>query len=180
MEGLTTLDIQHILSKHKATSNIFLGVFASDELVSETPNSSLYCLVCNIDESWQPGSHWVAIFVNDRQIEYFDPYGFYPFSNNIDLFLKREKRRKGLNIYMNSTKLQSMYSTACGHFCVTFCISRACGHGAQHYVNMFHHAGKDLHKNDVIVKALMRIRKSSIKHSGVQGCLALCNISSLQ
>jgi hypothetical protein len=176
MEGLSSLDIDNILSKHRATAYIYNGVFASDELRAPISTVEPYCLISNIDERWQPGSHWIAIYVTETQIEYFDPYGLYPFIPNIAKFLKNESKRRGVPIRTNSTKIQGMRSSACGHFCMTYCISRACDNSISHYLNMFHHEEKNLHKNDAIVRAIMRLRRLSIRDNSVQQCRPLCSI----
>ena len=72
---MNTLDIKRIL-----ISSISLKyssyVLACDELKSVSVSAQGFCIVVNKDTSHQPGSHWVAIFNENKSevIEFFDSF----------------------------------------------------------------------------------------------------------
>ena len=47
----------------------FNGVFSRDNLVSAVKNSAY---VINLDEYHDIGTHWVALYVNNKTVTYFD------------------------------------------------------------------------------------------------------------
>jgi len=48
-------------------------VFSIDNL-SDDP----HLLVCNTDPSYKPGSHWIAIYIEDGRGKFFDSFGHRP------------------------------------------------------------------------------------------------------
>ena len=95
--------------KHK-----FHGVYALDCLPKSRKNGGY---IINFDISSDPGSHWVAVFVDNKNVEYFDSFGFAPKHKPILSFL-------GPVYAYNSITLQPLFSKACGHFCLYFLIHR--------------------------------------------------------
>ena len=65
-----------ILSNDKVTSRTFKGVYALDEIVHIKQNSLPSAYVFNLDPSYKPGSHWVAVYIDRKgRPEYFDSFG---------------------------------------------------------------------------------------------------------
>ena len=65
-----------ILSNDKVTSRNFKGVYALDEIVHIKQKSFPSAYVFNLDPSYKPGSHWVAVYINRNGLtEYFDSFG---------------------------------------------------------------------------------------------------------
>ena len=84
----------------KLMNNEFLGVFASDKI---PVNKNGYCIV-NLDDSSQPGSHWVAIgFIDGKQ------YLYDSFGRHSDKII-----RGGKYINTENDVEQSTYETNCG------------------------------------------------------------------
>ncbi|GFT78278.1 hypothetical protein TNCV_4451401 [Trichonephila clavipes] len=70
-----------VLSQEKTTSPYFQGVYSRDMLPSLQENM---CAIVNSDDSSQPGTHWLALFVNDkRELEFYDSFGQPPVFYNI-------------------------------------------------------------------------------------------------
>lgn len=71
--------------------------------------------IVNLNRSFQPGSHWVAYFVNKdkKQILYFDSYGNLRPPKEIVKYL-------GSNIQYNYDRYQKDNSVICGHLCLKF------------------------------------------------------------
>ncbi|GFW54278.1 hypothetical protein TNCV_1560561 [Trichonephila clavipes] len=61
-----------VLSQEKTTSPYFQGVYSRDTL---PPLQENMCAIVNSDDSSQPGTHWLALFVNDkRELEFYDSF----------------------------------------------------------------------------------------------------------
>ncbi|GFY67335.1 uncharacterized protein F54H12.2 [Trichonephila inaurata madagascariensis] len=70
-----------VLSQEKTTSPYFQGVYSRDTL---PPLQENMCAIVNSDDSSQPGTHWLALFVNDkRELEFYDSFGQPPVFYNI-------------------------------------------------------------------------------------------------
>ena len=101
---------------------VFRGVFASDELPAKRARG-LY--IVNADPSTLPGSHWMALTVeNDGGSTFFDSYGYPPSRYNPEIlrFMANERY-----IIFHTTQLQHDFSSACGHHSVFYLIHRVKG-----------------------------------------------------
>jgi hypothetical protein len=91
----------------------FKGVFMRDELnknsVSKCTDNE--CLVLNIDHSNNDGTHWTCLFIKNRELYYFDSFGFPPPLEVLDYC-------KGKNGRYNSFKIQQYNEVICGHYCI--------------------------------------------------------------
>ena len=54
--------IEALLRSHPRTRRIFKGVFAADN-VPVSSGDEAACYVVNLDDSDEPGSHWISIYV---------------------------------------------------------------------------------------------------------------------
>lgn len=71
-------------------------------------------MVANLDQASMPGSHWVALFVqNPQTIYYFDPFGEAPPPGPMSDYLQRFAK-----VIRNRCVFQPSDSTACGAFAV--------------------------------------------------------------
>ena len=61
------------LSNEKVTNRTFKGVYALDEIEHIKQRSFPSAYVFNLDPSYKPGVHWVAVYIDRRGVvEYFD------------------------------------------------------------------------------------------------------------
>ena len=100
----------------------YRGCFAKD-LLPRKIKSREYAVV-NLDDTGNPGTHWVAI-VNDPKcdfVEYFDPFGIMP-STEIHQYMKTA----GKYIRFNDNQLQDIYSVRRGYFCCHYITERSGG-----------------------------------------------------
>src|SRR5882757_5972685 len=118
---MDTNQIRNILSSDCKLSISFEGVFASDQIPKfcEQPAA----LVCNLDPHNRPGSHWVAMYINNGVGEYFDSYGLAPIDVNFVNFLNNNCTSWNYN----KIELQAFNSEVCGHYCIWFLSERARG-----------------------------------------------------
>ena len=147
-KGLTTLVLSQLLTR---TRN-FIGVYAEDELKYLKVTSFPSFLVCNIDKSSDPGSHWIALGIFRHTLEVFDSTGFKIFSwsrvpcHLLNFIHKLSLTRK---VFV-SNRLQSIKSTLCGFFCVLYILARNCI--TLHQIHSLF--SKRLAQNDLIIKRI--------------------------
>ena len=73
---MNSKQLHWILSNDKVTSRNFKGVYALDEIkhIQQITFPSAY--VFNLDPSYKPGVHWVAVYIDRKgRPEYFDSFG---------------------------------------------------------------------------------------------------------
>lgn len=103
----------------------FVGVFASNKIPPLTLTQKPQCLIVNLDPSWKPGSHWVAVCLRKKKIfELFDSYGIHP-----QVVLGKEWK-----LTYNPYRLQAPKSKVCGHYCVYFVEERLKGVSFKHII----------------------------------------------
>ena len=114
---MNTHEIVKALHFHPCTSRYFVGVFPSDQLPVTVPTRPAI-LIANTDTSKQPGRHWVAFFLTEKNSHgyYFDSYGLSPLKPSFITFLNRNCSTWSHNHH----HLQSVWSIVCGQYCCVF------------------------------------------------------------
>ena len=118
----------------------FNGVFSRDNLPNNIKNGAY---VINLDEYHGIGTHWVALYVNNKTIIYFDSFGVEHMLREIMKFIPRKK------IITNIYRIQAYDSIMCGYFCIGFINFTFNGKMLTDYTNLF--SPNDLKKNDDII-----------------------------
>lgn len=96
----------------------FLGVFPIDKLPVKLNKKQFF--VANLDPSYKEGSHWICfVRLNNTECEIFDSLGV-----KIETILPYISFNQKLTFLYNSTPVQSLSSTLCGKFVITFLIER--------------------------------------------------------
>ena len=122
-EGISACSINCILAE---TSN-FLGCFAQDELANLSIRSLPVYRIVNFDSSFSRGSHWIALRIDKKRLEVFDPLGFnshrWPRTPHLllDFLHKFSVNRR---IY-TSREIQPYSSVFCGFYCIFFVVYRS-------------------------------------------------------
>ena len=70
--------------------------------------------VINLDDYSDIGTHWVALYVKNNGITYFDSFGVEHIPNEIKTFIQNR------NIKTNIFSIQAYDSVMCGYFCIAF------------------------------------------------------------
>lgn len=157
---MNTSEITKILSGHRLTKRSFNGVFSLDMIpkyVQKKPAS----YVINTDPSYQPGTHWIAIYFPVRgPAEFFDSFGRAPFNKRFIKFMKDNSYRY---IY-NRREMQNSLSLLCGNYCCLYILDRCRGRSMNYFVNRF--AKKMSQHNDQIARILFKksFKKKYTKH----------------
>ena len=119
----------------------FSGGFSRDNLPNNNIKNGAY--VINLDEYHDIGTHWVALYVNNKTITYFDSFGVEHVPREIIKFIARK------TIITNIYRIQAHDSIMCGYFCIGFINFMFNGKSLTDFTNLF--SPKDLKKNDDII-----------------------------
>ena len=96
--------------------------------------------VINLDEYHDIGTHWVALYANNKTVTYFDSFGVEHIPKEIMKFIDNK------NIITNIFRMQAYDSIMCGYFCVGFINFMFKGNSLS---NLF--LPNDFRKNDDII-----------------------------
>ena len=88
-------------------------VLSRDENVPHDHRQALF--IYNLEPSYMSGSHWVATYVKDKVINYFDSFGLPPFQEMVN-----HARKKNLTLLHQNNQIQNLLTTTCGYFCLYF------------------------------------------------------------
>ena len=88
-------------------------VLSRDETVPHNHMLSLFNY--NLEPSYMGGSHWVATYVKNGIINYFDSFGMPPFQEIVN-----HARKKNLILLHQNNQIQNINTTTCGYFCLYF------------------------------------------------------------
>lgn len=117
MRALTDQDIRVFARAHIPN---FRDVFMRDALPKGKPRYSESGVV-NIDDSSNPGTHWVAYKKTGNRVQYYDSFG--DLSPPIELVIYLRRGNAGVNIEYNYDRYQSFDSFRCGHLCLEFLLA---------------------------------------------------------
>ena len=141
-----------ILSGDKFTKLSFKGVYAIDEMKLIETVSYPSSFVINLDPSYKPGSHWVAVYFDRNGIgEYVDSFAHYP-PYEVDHFLR--SHAKGWQY--NRMQVQELYTTTCGQFVVFYIYQKSRGLMMEVILHKYFSPHNKL-KNDLLVRDFVKL-----------------------
>ena len=94
----------------------------------------------NLDEYSDIGTHWIALYVKNNDITYFDSFGVEHIPKEIIKFITNK------NIKTNIFRIQAYDSIMCGYFCIGFIDFMFKGKTLTEYTNLF--SPNDFKRND--------------------------------
>ena len=118
----------------------FNGVYSRDNL----PKIKDGAYVINLDEYSDIGTQWVALYVQNNNVTYFDSFAEEYISKEIRTFIDRS-----LSITTNIFRIQAYDSIMCGYFCIGFIDFMLAGKTLIEYTNLF--SPNNFKKNDDIM-----------------------------
>ena len=89
----------------------FNGIYSRDNLPKTIKNGAY---VINLDEYADVGTHWIAFYVKNNEVIYFDRFGVEHVAKEIKRFIGHK------NIKTNIFRIQADNSIMCGYFCILF------------------------------------------------------------
>ena len=118
----------------------FNGIYSRDNLPDKIKNGAY---VINLDEYSDIGIHWIAFYVNNKTVTYFDSFGVEHISKELKKFINNK------NILTNTFKIQAYDSVMYGYFCIGFIDFMLKGKELTDFTNLF--SPSDFRKNDEII-----------------------------
>ncbi len=125
--GLYDNQLENVMKEYKDKG--FKGVYAIDE-IDKIPVSNKMGVILNLDKSDQPGSHWVALYIDaddDQTVEYYDSFAEEPpesLMKDIKKLVDKINPEVYLKFKVNRIKQQSESSDNCGIHAMKFLINR--------------------------------------------------------
>ena len=120
---LTNFEIQ----KYYKNEPRFNGVYSRDNL----PKIKDGAYVINLDEYSDIGTHWVALYINNNDVTYFDSFGVEHIPKEIKTFINNKNNKA--NIF----RIQAYNSIMCGYFCIEFIDFVRAGKTLAEFTNLF-------------------------------------------
>ena len=142
---LTNFEIQEYYQNEPR----FNGVFSRDNLPNNIKNVAY---VINIDEYHDIGTHWVALYLNNKIVTYFDSFGVEHIPKEIMKFIVRTSFGLGSRckkIITNIYRIQAYDSIMCSYFCIGFINFMFNGKSLTDYTNLF--SLNDFNKNSGVI-----------------------------
>ena len=132
---LTNFEIQNYCKNEPR----FNGVYSRDNLFKIKDGA----YVINLDKYSDIATHWVALYINNNDVTYFDSFGVEHVPKEIKTFISNK------NIKTNIFRIQAHDSIMCGYFCTGFIDFILKGKTLTEYTNLF--SPNNLTKNDDII-----------------------------
>ena len=104
---LSNIFINNLLKDYKN----FIGCYSKDQIPLIESNKNI---IINLNKSYEPGSHWIALKRVNNTIFVFDSFGIGYIPVGISNVFKN------LKIITNIYRIQDISSNLCGMFCVLF------------------------------------------------------------
>ena len=120
---LTNFEIQ----KYYQNEPRFNGVYSRDNL----PKIKGRIFVINLDKYSNIGTHWVALYVRNNDIAYFDSFGVEHIPEENKAFIGNK------NIQKKIFRIQTYDSIMCGYFCIGFIHFVLAGKTLTNFTNLF-------------------------------------------
>ena len=120
---LTNFEIQ----KYYQNEPRFNGVYSGDNL----PKIKGGVFVINLDKYSNIGTHWVALYVRNNDIAYFDSFGVEHIPEETKAFIGNK------NIQTKIFRIQTYDSIMCGYFCIGFIHFVLAGKTLTNFTNLF-------------------------------------------
>ena len=118
----------------------FIGVYSRDNLPDKIKDGAY---VINLDEYYDIGTHWIALYVNHKTVTYFDSFGIEHIPKEVKKFIGNR------NIISNIYRMQNYDSVMCSYFCIGFIDYMFKGKSLADYTNLF--SPNNFKKNDDII-----------------------------
>ena len=133
---LTNFEIQNYYQNESR----FNGVCSRDNLIKIKNGAH----VVNLDEHTDIGTHWVACYVHNNNVPYFDSFSVEHIPKEIKAFIDCS-----LSIAANIFRIQAYDSIMCGYFCIDFIDFMLAGKTLTEFTNLF--LPNNFKKNDDII-----------------------------
>lgn len=155
---MNTITIRRFVTPFQR-GHMFKGVFACNQLPCVFTLPAIF--IINLSSNAQPGTHWVALLIdNSGAAYYFDSFGLPPRNTDILRFLRMHSKKTDYN----KRQLQHLSSIKCGRF---VCVFAAAALRSVDMDSFFSRFSNNLRINDIVVEGLFNyfdvVRKGIIE-----------------
>ena len=98
-------------NKPRFNGTAFNGVYSGDNLSNKIKDGAY---IANLDEYHDIGTHWVALYVNNKTATHFDSFNVEHIPKNVKKFINDKI------LIVNIFRIQAYDSVMCGYFCIGF------------------------------------------------------------
>ena len=88
-------------------------ILSRDQNVPHNHKQALF--IYNLKPSYMTGSHWVATYMKNGVVNYFDSFGLPPFQEILN-----HAKKRNLTLLHQDNQIQNIMTTTCGYFCLYF------------------------------------------------------------
>ena len=127
------------ITKYYENQSRFNGVYSRDNLPNKIKDRAY---VINLDEYSDIGTHWIALYLKNNDITYFDSFGVEYITEKIIKLMGRK------NVIANIFRIQAYDSIMCGYFFIGFIDFMFKGKALAEYTYLF--SPNDFKRNDDI------------------------------
>ena len=132
------------IQKYYQNEPRFNSVYSRDNLTEIKDEA----YIINLDEYSDIGTHWVALYVNNNNITYFDSFGVEHIPKETKTFINNK------NITTNIFRIQAYDSIMCRYFCIGFIDFMLTGKTLTEFTDIF--SSNNFKKNnDIFLKYFM-------------------------
>ena len=118
----------------------FNGAYSRDNLPDKIKDGAY---VINLDEYSDIGTHWIALYVSNKSVTYFDSFGVEQIPKEIKKFINNK------NIIANIYRVQNYDSIMFSYFSIGFINYMIMGKSLTDFTNLF--SPNNFKKNDDII-----------------------------
>ena len=118
------------------------NVLSRNQTVPHNHKQAIF--IYNLEPSYMKGSHWLATYVKNNVINYFDSFGMPPFEEMVN-----HAKRKNLTLLHQDQQLQNLYSSVCGYYCIYFLYEM---HNGVDYFDLLKPFTRDTKYNDDFIE----------------------------
>ena len=129
-----------LLRKYYQNEPRFNGVYSSDNLPNKVKDG---VYIINLDEHFDIGTHWIALYILNDNVTYFDSFGVEHIPKEIKKFIDKS------TIVTSIFRIQAYDSVMCGYFCIGFIDFMLESKSLTDFTNLF--SPNDFKKNDDII-----------------------------
>ena len=130
-------------------SRSLLGTFSIDNI--PVFNDDVFSIIINLSKQNEIGTHFIAVYVLENKILYFDSFGNQLNNSSLKRYLKKYKK----SIIFSNIQLQNLLSSHCGFFCIAFILCIENNITLDNFLKKFYR--KKLHLNDYICVEIIKI-----------------------
>ena len=132
---LTSFEIR----KYYENEPRFNGVYSRDNLPKTIKNGAY---IINLDEYADVGTHWISLYVKNKEVIYFDSFGVEHFPKEIKRFIGHK------DIKTNIFRIQAYNSIMCSYSCIRCIFFMFANKALIDFTSLF--SPYDFEKNDKI------------------------------